>query len=141
MTQSVVRFAIFVGLVPAFAQLDAYKLREKYGQPLDRETFAVRPGVEMIVDYGPAKQVCRIQLPSGTPSSIPGAVTERQIEEVLDEVVPVSTRGKLANRSMWAFGAPMHSTFMYEHVTINEFKDGDAGAGITVTFNDPSCQK
>ena len=33
MTQSVVRFAIFVGLVPAFAQLDAYKLREKYGQP------------------------------------------------------------------------------------------------------------
>ncbi|HME07606.1 MAG TPA: hypothetical protein VKG25_11160 [Bryobacteraceae bacterium] len=33
MTQSVVRFAIFVGLVPAFAQLDAYKLREKYGLP------------------------------------------------------------------------------------------------------------
>ncbi len=129
----------------AFAQLlDGYKLRDKYGTPLDRETFTVRPGIEMVVDYGPSKQVCRIQLPSGTQygGTIPdGAVTKQIVEEVLQEVVPASMRGKELGRGMMAVGAPMLSLTDYEHVTISEMKNGDIGNGITVTFKNAACPK
>lgn len=63
----------------AFAQIDESALRSKYGAPLDRETFAVRPGIEMVVDYGPSKQVCKLQLPSGmniVGSARPGVITK-----------------------------------------------------------------
>ena len=39
-----------------------HALRSKYGEPLARETFQVRPDMEMVVNYGPARQVCSIEL-------------------------------------------------------------------------------
>ena len=112
MTRFAVRFAVFAGFsLSAFAQLDAYKLRDKYGPPVDRETFTVRPGIEMVlVDYGLNKQVCRIQLPSGMQyvGTIPdGAVTKQQIGEVLQEVAPASMRGKEINKMFTVEGLAM----------------------------------
>jgi hypothetical protein len=126
----------------AFAQLDSFVLHSKYGTPLDRETFTVRPGIEMVVDYGTGKQVCRIQLPSGMQivGTVPvGAITKQQIDEVLSEVVPPSIRGKEVNRGYVTVGA--HSVILeeYEHVMIAESRNNDTGNGITVTFKDPSC--
>jgi hypothetical protein len=128
----------------AFGQMDTYRLRVKYGPPLDRETFTVRPGIEMVVDYGSGKQVCRIQLPSGTQygGKVPdGAVTKQMVDEVLQEVVPASMRGNELGRLMEAVGLPMISITEYEHVTISEVKNGGIGNGITVTFKDAACQK
>ena len=66
MTKSAIPLAVFLVVASSAAgQIDAFSLQSKYGAPLDRETFTVRPGVEMVVDYGPGKQACRIQLPSG----------------------------------------------------------------------------
>jgi hypothetical protein len=129
----------------AFAQVDTYKLRDKYGPPLDRETFTVRPGIEMVVDYGSGKQVCRIQLPSGIKygGTVPAdAVTKEKIEAVLEEVLPPSIRGKQINEGMGMTGAFLSFSMAdYEHVTISEVKNGDIGNGITVTFKDAVCQK
>jgi hypothetical protein len=128
----------------ALAQMDTYKLRDRYGPPLDRETFTVRPGIEMVVDYGSGRQVCRIQLPSGTKygGTVPvEAVTKEKVDAVLEEVVPPSIRGKELGRGIEAFGVPMLSFTEYEHVTISEMKNGDIGTGITVTFKDAACQK
>ncbi len=145
MTKFAVRFAMFAGFsLSAFAQLDAYKLQGKYGPPMDRETFTVRPGIEMVVDYGLSKQVCRIQLPSGTQygGTIPdGAVTKGRIEEVLDEVVPISLRGKEVNKMVEQMGLFSVSMTIYEHVTISESNNGQMGTGITVTFNDSACPR
>src|SRR5258708_18332881 len=97
MTKFAIRVAVdLVAASSAFAQIDTISLRSKYGAPLDRETFTVRPGIEMVVDYGPGKQVCRIQLPSGMRivRTIPaGAVPKQQIDEVLEEVVPPAIPG------------------------------------------------
>ena len=74
----------------ALAQINTFTLRSKYGAPLDRESFTVRPGIVIVVDYGSSKQVCRIQLPSGVRivgTVPPGVVTTQHIEEVLDEVL------------------------------------------------------
>ena len=126
----------------AFAQLDSFSLHSKYGAPLDRETFTVRPGIEMVVDYGPSKQVFRIHLPSGMQIVGPvplGVITKQQIDEVLAEVVPPSMRGKEINSMSMATGLHMMMAAEYEHVTIAESKNGDIGSGITVTFKDLSC--
>jgi hypothetical protein len=73
----------------AHAQIDAFSLRSKYGQPLDRETFTVLPGIDIRVDYGPAKQACVIVLPSGMMAreSSPDIITREQMKAVLDQVV------------------------------------------------------
>ena len=136
-----------VGLIAAataFGQIDAFSLQAKYGVPLDRETFTVRPGIEMVVDYGPNKQACRIHLPSGRQivgTVSPGEITKQQIDEVLNEVVPPSIRGKETNQGVEAFGLPMLVFTEYEHVTITEMKNGDDGQGITVIFKDSACPK
>ena len=87
----------FLASCSAFAQVEASRLRTQYGAPLDRETFMVRPRLEMVVDYGPSKRVCRIQLPSGrnvVGTVPPGTITRQQIDEVLNEVAPPSVLGK-----------------------------------------------
>jgi hypothetical protein len=98
----------------------------------------------MVVDYGPNKQVCRIQLPSGMQivgEIPPGAITKQQIDEILDEVVPPSMRGKELGRMMTATGAIMAFSTDYEHVGITEIKNAAIGSGITVTFKNPACPK
>jgi hypothetical protein len=127
----------------AHAQIDAFSLRSKYGLPLDRETFTVRPGINIRVDYGPAKQACTIVLPSGMtvrePS--PDIITREQMKDVLDEVVPNSVRGKEIKRGVIGSGILKVVYTEYEHVTVDErFKSG-IGTGIVVTSKDPACRK
>lgn len=117
--KSAISFAIAViAASSAFAQVsDAYSLRAKYGQPLDREIFTA--------DYGPSKQVCKIQLPSGKKivgTAPVGAITKDQINEVLNEVVPPSMRGKELGRMMQGTGAPMLFTTEYEQVPLGSYK-------------------
>jgi hypothetical protein len=145
MTNVAISSALFIVVASsAFGQVDAFTLHSKYGTPLDRETFTVRPGVEMVVDYGPSKQVCRIQLPSGIQygGNIPAdAVTKEKIDAVLNEVVPPSIRGKELNRVVMTAGVPTYSVTEYEHVSIGELQVDSTGQGITVTFKDASCPK
>jgi hypothetical protein len=111
---------------------------------LDRETFTVRPGIEMVVDYGPSRQACQIQLPSGMKivgTVPPGSASKKQIDEVLDEVVPASIRGKLLNELLMVTGAPSMSLKLYENLTIAETHNGGIGNGITVTFTNAACPK
>jgi hypothetical protein len=136
--------AVILAAPLAFTQIDTVHLRSKYGAPLDRETFTVRPGIEMVVDYGPSKQVCRVQLPSGRQivgDVPPGAITKQQIDEVLNEVVPPSLRGKELGGMATGSGVGVMTSNDYEHVTISEFKNAGVGTGITVTFKDPACPK
>ena len=145
MTKCAFSFGVaLVAATSAFGQIDAFNLRAKYGAPLDRETFVVRPGIEMVVDYGPGKQVCQIQLPSGTQivGSLPaGLITKQQIDEVLDEVVPSSIRGKQISEAMMSTGVNALSIVDYENASIDEMQSGGVGKGITVTFHDPTCPK
>jgi hypothetical protein len=142
--RAAVRLVICLGCASsAFAQIDAASLRSKYGPPLERETFTVRPGIEMIVDYGPNKQVCRIQLPSGEQygGTVPeNAITKQRIDEVLNEVIPPSVRGKEKGKGSASFGVTILFT-EYENVMISEPESDVIGRKITVTFKDPVCSK
>lgn len=108
---------------------DASILREKYGEPLRRETFQVRHDVEMVVSYGPAGQVCRIQLPHSS--------STQQVDEVINELVPPSVRGKETGRGHWITGGPSTPYILYEHLAI--FKHDGGITSVTISFKRPGC--
>ena len=130
--------------LPALAQIDggrfAADLRTKYGPPLPRETFTVRPGIEMIVDYASNGHVCKIQLPPIGPSRYPGVTNKQAIDETALELVPMSLRGKALGRMMEAMGAISASVVEYENVTISEAFQSERRTGVTISFKDEACR-
>jgi len=75
----------------------ARTLRERYGQPIF-ETYLVRPDVIAEVRYGSSGHVCEVVLSPRKPSSLiksgKTTVDSKELTEVLDEIVPMSKRGK-----------------------------------------------
>src|ERR1035437_2617993 len=127
--------ATFVGFtLSAFAQIDGTKfasdLRTKYGPPLTRETFTVRSGIEMVVDYAANGHVCRIQLPPVGPGRDPGVSSPQAIDEFISELVPLAMRGKELRR--WASISGLYSvlTVEYENIAIGEMSQGQKRTGV-----------
>ena len=145
--RSVVVIVAFLGLCSAtFGQINATTFRLKYGVPLkndasaNTETFKVRNNIEMLVNYGASGQVCRIGFPQSEPAirqAYTDAETNRQLHEVLDELVPTSTRGKKIRSMLEQLG--LHSVDMteYENLTILEV---GPQTSITVTFTNEGCK-
>jgi hypothetical protein len=138
--------AAFVGFtLSAFAQIDGTKfandLRTKYGPPLSRETFTVRTGIEMVVDYAANGHVCRIQLPPVGPGRDPGVISPQAIDEFISELVPLAMRGKELRR--WAEISGLYSvlTVEYENIAIGEMSQGQKRTGVTVTFTKEACRE
>ena len=129
----------------AFAQIDgarfASDLRNKYGPPLARATFVVRPGFEMVVDYAANGHVCRIQLPPIAEGREPGVKTAQAVDDFLAELVPMNMRGKELLRMMEAVGLPSMSRVEYQNVTISELRQGERREAVTVAFRNEECSK
>ena len=130
--------------MPAPAQTDwagfAAGLRSKYRPPLLRETFTVKPGLEMVVDYAANGNVCKIQLPPMGPDSRPGVQSAKAIDGFLAELLPLAMRGKELGRLMIATGAPSVSMVEYENLTIAENFQGKNRTGVTATFTKEQCR-
>jgi hypothetical protein len=144
-TLSLRLLATFIAFgVSALAQADwagfATGLRSKYGPPLLRETFAVKPALEMVVDYAANGNVCRIQLPPMGPDLRPGVQSGQAIDNFLAELLPLTMRGKEQRRFLMATGAPSVSIVEYENVTIAENFQGDRRTGVTATFTKEQCR-
>jgi len=124
------------------AQISASSLENKYGAPLDRETFMLRMDIAMAVDYGPNKHVCKIQFPSEIDIRrpvLPGVLSKQQLDELLDEVMTPSIRGKELTRRQGISSTDY--SIEYEHVTISGLRPVGVGRGVTILFKDPSCPK
>jgi hypothetical protein len=129
------KLTLFV-VCTAFGQMDTSTLRAKYGEPLARETFKVRPNIEAVVNYGTGHQVCSIEMSQAQ------FATRQEVDQVVDELAPPSTRGKLLNRGFAASGRLSEATTIYEHVTISEPQDPDhpgRRTSVTITFKRPDC--
>lgn len=141
------RFVLFLLFaVPAAAQLDSAALRAKFGEPLHRETFHMPQGFDLMADYGPGDQVCKLTVPADPPPppNTSGGFNGRQaMRDFLADLVPSSMRGKEVRRMMEQFGIVSVSFTEYEHVTIAESDHAGwpaQGDTFTVRFNDPSCR-
>jgi hypothetical protein len=126
----------------AFAQMDTSTLRSKYGEPIARETFQVRPNIEAVVNYGTGHQVCRIDLPPGNYVNRPGFASTQQVDQVIDELVPPSVRGKEIGGWLASAGRLSEHFTEYEHIKLHEPQDPDhpgRRTSVNITFNRPDC--
>jgi hypothetical protein len=133
-------------VLPAAAQLDSAALHAKYGAPLERETFHMPAGFDLVVDYGPHSQVCRLRVPALMPTTEQVSnieVMNRRMYEFLAELVPDSMRGREIRRMSSSTGINSIQSIEYEHVTISQFNTGQPFGNdhvITVTFTNQNCQ-
>jgi hypothetical protein len=115
--------------LPALAQLHSATLRAKFGQPLNRETFRVRAGLDIAVGYGANQQVCAIEV----------VLIQTETDAFLAELVPDSMRGKELQRLIGQQGMAWTSFVEYEHVTISETGHGDTRNATTIRFKTQGC--
>jgi hypothetical protein len=116
-TFSVPLFACLAFAPGLFGQIDSSQLRGKYGPPLARETFVISPGFELIVQYGPSQQVCRLE-----PQDL--GMSQRADDLLLD-LVPMSMRGKNLGTMLEYMGRASIKITEYENVAISELQDPD----------------
>jgi hypothetical protein len=127
------------------AQIDSSGLRAKFGAPLNRETFTVKPGIEVIVDYSPtANHACRLELPGQAPmprDAVPGVGIniKKLIDDVLAEIVPLSMRGKELGLMCESAGMISICSKDYEHVSILETLEGGRRTAVIVKFKTADC--
>src|SRR5665213_2761099 len=114
------KLTLFVVCCTAFGQMDTSTLRAKYGEPLARETFQVRPNIEAVVNYGTGHQVCKIDLPPGSYVNPPHGASKQEVDQVIDELVPSSARGKEINQGVMSAGRIAVSFTDFENVNIVE---------------------
>jgi len=93
-------------LQSSFTAKTAITLRARYGQPIS-ETFLVRPGIVVSANYGESGDVCELLISPQKPLSLiksanqtPSTIDFNQMTEIIDELVPVSERGKGKGSSM-----------------------------------------
>jgi hypothetical protein len=134
--------------LPAVAQLDSAALRAKFGPPLNRETFHLPSGFDLIVDYGPNRQVCKLEVPALMPTKENPANSSKmnqRMDEFLWDLVPDSMRGKYLNDDGMVFmsGNIRLESTNYEHVSISEtrYADQPLQGTITVKFKNADCQR
>jgi hypothetical protein len=132
--------------LPAFAQLDTSALRAKFGSPLNRETFHIPAGFDLVVDYGPGNQACRLEVPALMPTDEKvqnSAVMKQRMYDFLDELVPASMRGKELGRMGQQMGTISLVSVDYEQVTVSELQVADQHdrGTITLRFKSYDCQR
>ena len=131
--------------VPAAAQLDSPALRARFGVPLNRETFRIPDGFDLVVDYGASQQVCKLQVPAlmpatGNPANL--SVMNARMYAFLAELVPDSIRGKETGRFVTNSGTISFKAIEYEHVTIGELYTNNRNTDtITLTFKSEGCPR
>jgi hypothetical protein len=131
--------------LPALAQLDSSMLRAKFGPPLNRETFHMPAGFDLIVDYGASNQVCKLEVPALMPAGGKASnvsVMRQRMYDFLAELTPYSIRGVELGRLTSVMSTISLSSVEYEHVIFSELQHADQPFGantITVTFKNGNC--
>ena len=136
------KLTLFVVCCTAFGQMNTSTLRAKYGEPIARETFQIRPNIEAVVNYGSEHQVCKIDLPPGSYVNPPHGASNHDVDQVIDELVPPSARGKEINQRVVGASRIAVSLKEYENVTMSETLDPDhpgRRTKVTITFKRPDC--
>ena len=131
--------------LPAVAQLNSSALRSKYGPPLNRETFHMPEGFDLVVDYDAANKACKMVVPARMPTNAKVGNSEemkKRMYDFLADVVPAAMRGKELGRSGFMSGMISISSVQYEHVTINELQYANQpfGADNTITLTLKDCE-
>ena len=126
------------------AQLDSFALRARFGPPLNRETFHMPAGFDLVVDYGPTNEACRLQVPALMPTNEKVSNTvdmKKRMYDFLAELVPAQMRGLKLRGLVERSGPHSFEWTEYEFVTVGESRNENSPFAdtITVTFKNGNC--
>jgi hypothetical protein len=145
---------LVIGLIASAATLSlapgAQDFRKHFGEP-DSERFMARPGIALTVQYGSDHLACQMLIESPRQlllqkNSEGTALSPGKVTEILDEVVPVSTRGKELNHVVAEAGCNVFTSTIYENVSISRVTheclplQPDRESSAAVTFNRDICR-
>jgi hypothetical protein len=114
--------------------------RSKYGPALPRETFLAKPGIEMVVHFAANGHVCKIELPPTGPVAVNGAWSNRAVDDLVAELVPLRSRGRELSQMAQVFSLQSISTVEFENVSISESFQGTDRTRVTIAFAKEVCQ-
>jgi len=103
--QSRLVVAILLAGLSSFPADTSRSMRERYGQPISdprgqpgSEAYLVSPGIVASARFGKSEHVCYVLVRPAEPTyplnSRRNSISSRQMGEILDELVPLSQRGK-----------------------------------------------
>jgi len=99
-------------------------LHKVYGKPT-MERFAVRSGITLTVEYGPDRMACQLLIaPAQSLVELHAPVQHmpsQGISDILQELLPVATRGKQINSNTLELDAGALLNTDYENVSIRRF--------------------
>jgi len=101
------------------------ELHNRYGEP-NLERFMVRPGIGLTVEYGSDHSACRALIEPPRPlhrpeESLP-LMSSDTVTEILEEIVPVSTRGMSIASSIESMGCAESRRTQYQGLTIDRVR-------------------
>ena len=96
--------------------------RNRYGEP-EVERFSVRPGIGLTVEYGSDRLACQILIqPSrqilSSQEEEARFMSSEMVTDILEEVVPVATRGKETGDFHMVSGCNNFDVTEYENVSL-----------------------
>jgi hypothetical protein len=106
------------------------ELHKVYGEPT-MERFAVRSGITLTVEYGPDRRACQMLIAPAQSlvelqSPIP-PMPSHVVSDVLEELLPVATRGKPTNSNTLQLDAAAALVKTdYENLSIRRFCSSDS---------------
>ena len=103
-------------LSPLFGQIDANTLSAKYGPPVE-QVFGLRSGMTLTVTYGANQEICTLDIrPTRNSPTIPATL----VDEIVNEIVPLFTRGPQKQQVASCAGAICWKVTDYEKLQIGQ---------------------
>jgi hypothetical protein len=116
----VVAGCLFVAAASVVLAPSSQELHNRYGEPFV-ERFMARPGISVAVEYGSDQRACQVLIEPPQPlfhtEEHAPPMSSEAVTEILEEIVPMQTRGKLIGITDTSFGLEME-IFDYENVSI-----------------------
>ncbi len=140
----IVTGCILVAVASVVLSPSSQDLRKRYGEP-DRERFAARPGISLTAQYGSDHLACQALIES--PQTLfhqeqsTGLMSSESVSEVLEEVAPMATRGKIINEMNVNGGGNGVSETEYENVSITQIWSMGQEVRAEITFKRGICTK
>jgi hypothetical protein len=126
------------------------ELHERYGEP-NLERFMARPGITLTAEYGSDDSACWVLIEPPRPllhpeESLP-LISSNMVTEILEEIVPVSTRGMIISSSISSNGCAESRRTEYQGLTIDRVRNNclsptpEHEIRATITYKRDICRK
>lgn len=127
----------------------ANKLRQKYGSPDEKGHYMVRPEIAMSVLFAKDGQACKVLIKPLTQiarkNSLPVLLESEIVSKIIDEIAPISLRGRRGRSISLSGGCTSVLGADYENVRIRRTvvckSDGSRGeSAIEIVWEKRGCE-